>query len=272
MSAPRVAVAAEAVGAQGVDRDEQDVRARAAGRGRRAARAAGPPATARATRPRGQEARSGRRVAHRRRSSTQDSVRRTAGPLKAAAKEKRVDSSQKKGLESSIGCRLLAISGGARARASRRASVGSRGGLGPGDRRDAEEDEHAKDTAFDRRARGAVGPAPARRCCCSWPRWASPLPPAAQSVLGTIRGTVVDPQGARRAQGGRPHHRRGHGRAAHASRPTPRAATRPRTSGPGTYRVEVVTTNFKKYEQTGVVVLAGVRHAARGRQARARGA
>src|SRR6266536_4067968 len=77
----------------------------------------------------------------------------------------------------------------------------------------------------------------------------------AQSFLGTIRGTVVDPQGA--AVSG-------------ASVLIVDEATgvpRPVESDaegrfeapnlkPGTYRVEIVTPNFKKYEQTGIVLRA----------------
>jgi hypothetical protein len=80
-------------------------------------------------------------------------------------------------------------------------------------------------------------------------------PGLAQSFLGTIRGTVVDPQG------------RVVSRAAvlieDEATSVPRAletdaegryeATNLR---PGTYRVEVVTTNFKKFERTGVLVQA----------------
>jgi hypothetical protein len=78
----------------------------------------------------------------------------------------------------------------------------------------------------------------------------------AQSILGTIRGTVTDPQGA-----------------AVASAPvliTDEATGVPRTVDtdaqgryeaanlrPGSYRVEIVTASFKKFEQTGVVVTTG---------------
>jgi len=80
-------------------------------------------------------------------------------------------------------------------------------------------------------------------------------PAGAQSFLGTIRGTVVDPQGSVVP-----------GAAVlivDESTNVPRAvetdaegryeATNLR---PGTYRVEVVTTNFKKFERTGVVLRA----------------
>jgi len=76
---------------------------------------------------------------------------------------------------------------------------------------------------------------------------------SAQSILGAIRGTVTDPQG---------------GVVAKASvLVTDESTGVPRTTEtdaegrfealslrPGTYRVEVITTSFKKYEQTGVVL------------------
>ena len=75
----------------------------------------------------------------------------------------------------------------------------------------------------------------------------------AQSFLGTIRGTVVDPQGGA-VKGA-------------AVLITDEATNTPRTVDtdaegryevvnlkPGTYRVEVVTPNFKKFEQTSVLV------------------
>ena len=77
----------------------------------------------------------------------------------------------------------------------------------------------------------------------------------AQSFLGTIRGTVVDPQGGA-VKGA-------------AVLITDEATNTPRTVDtdaegryevvnlkPGTYRVEVVTPNFKKFEQTKVLVRA----------------
>ena len=82
------------------------------------------------------------------------------------------------------------------------------------------------------------------------PGWA-----VAQSFLGTIRGTVVDPQGAA-VKGA-------------AVLIVDEATGVPRTAEtdaegryeannlrPGSYRVEVVTPNFKKAEQTGVVLKA----------------
>ena len=82
---------------------------------------------------------------------------------------------------------------------------------------------------------------------------ATAVPALAQSVLGTIRGTVTDPQGA--------------GVPAAAVLITDEGTGVPRTLEsdaegryeasnlrPGTYRVEVVTTSFKKFEQPGVVV------------------
>ena len=78
---------------------------------------------------------------------------------------------------------------------------------------------------------------------------------AAQSFLGTVRGTVVDPQGAAVAGA--------------AVLIVDEATGAPRTLEtdaqgryeatnlkPGTYRVEVVTTNFKKFERPGVLVRA----------------
>ena len=78
---------------------------------------------------------------------------------------------------------------------------------------------------------------------------------AAQSFLGTVRGTVVDPQGAAVAGA--------------AILIVDEATGAPRTLEtdtqgryeaanikPGTYRVEVVTTNFKRYERPGVLVRA----------------
>ena len=79
------------------------------------------------------------------------------------------------------------------------------------------------------------------------------VPLHAQSVLGTIRGTVTDPQGGTVAKAAvlvvdeatgvpRPVETDDQGRFEAAN------------LRPGSYRVEVVTTNFKKFEQTGVVV------------------
>ena len=78
---------------------------------------------------------------------------------------------------------------------------------------------------------------------------------AGQSFLGTVRGTVVDPQGAAVAGA--------------AILIVDEATGAPRTLEtdaqgryvaanikPGTSRVEVVTTNFKKYERPGVLVRA----------------
>src|SRR5687767_6069671 len=77
----------------------------------------------------------------------------------------------------------------------------------------------------------------------------------AQSFLGTIRGTVVDPQGAAVAGASvliidadtgvpRPVETDAQGRFEAAN------------LRPGTYRIEVITPNFKKYEQTGIVLRA----------------
>src|SRR4051812_41830257 len=80
-------------------------------------------------------------------------------------------------------------------------------------------------------------------------------PALAQSFLGTIRGTVTDPQGAP-VKGA-------------SILVVDEATGVPRTAEsdaegrwevatlrPGSYRVEVVTTSFKKAEQTGVVLKA----------------
>jgi hypothetical protein len=79
------------------------------------------------------------------------------------------------------------------------------------------------------------------------------VPLRAQSVLGTIRGTVTDPQGGVVAKA--------------AVLITDEATGVPRSLDtnaegfyeasnlrPGTYRVEIVTTSFKKYERPGIVV------------------
>jgi hypothetical protein len=77
----------------------------------------------------------------------------------------------------------------------------------------------------------------------------------AQSFLGTIRGTVVDPQGA--AVSG------ASVLVVDESTGVPRAVETDAEGRfeapnlrPGTYRVEVITPNFKKYEQTGIVLRA----------------
>ena len=73
----------------------------------------------------------------------------------------------------------------------------------------------------------------------------------AQSFLGTIRGTVVDPQGG--AVPGAAvlitDEATGVPRAVDTDAEGRYEATNLK---PGTYRVEVVTPNFKKFEQTGV--------------------
>jgi carboxypeptidase family protein len=78
---------------------------------------------------------------------------------------------------------------------------------------------------------------------------------AAQSFLGTVRGTVVDPQGAAvpgaailivdEATG-----------VPRALETDAEGRYEAANIKPGTYRVEVVTTNFKKYERPGVLVRA----------------
>ena len=82
------------------------------------------------------------------------------------------------------------------------------------------------------------------------------VPADAQSVLGTLRGTVMDPQGA-----GVPSaavlvvdESTGVPRSIETDHEGRFEAANLRA---GTYRVEIVTTSFKKFEQTGVVVRTG---------------
>src|SRR3954453_11082132 len=80
-------------------------------------------------------------------------------------------------------------------------------------------------------------------------------PAGAQSFLGTIRGTVVDPQGSV-VPGAAVlivDESTGVPRAVETDAEGRYEATNLK---PGTYRVEVVTTNFKKFERTGVVLRA----------------
>ena len=104
--------------------------------------------------------------------------------------------------------------------------------------------------------------------CSSW-HSRSPRQPAAQSFLGSIRGTVVDSPGRRRRQGRGARHRRGDGRPAHARDRRARAATRPRTSSPGTYRVEVAHHELQEVREDGRP-RPRRRHGAGGRRARSR--
>src|SRR5205085_851646 len=80
-------------------------------------------------------------------------------------------------------------------------------------------------------------------------------PAGAQSFLGTIRGTVVDPEGSV-VPGAAVlivDESTGVPRAVETDAEGRYEATNLK---PGTYRVEVVTTNFKKFERTGVVLRA----------------
>src|SRR3954465_1352417 len=80
-------------------------------------------------------------------------------------------------------------------------------------------------------------------------------PAGAQSFLGTVRGTVVDPQGSVVPGAAVLIVDEGTGvpRAVETDAEGRYEATNLR---PGTYRVEVITTNFKKFERTGVVLRA----------------
>ena len=94
------------------------------------------------------------------------------------------------------------------------------------------------------------------------------VPLHAQSVLGTIRGTVTDAQGGMvpKAAVLITDEATGVPRALETNAEGFYEASNLR---PGTYRVEIVTTSFKKFEKPGVVVSTGG-GAARGREARAR--
>jgi hypothetical protein len=78
---------------------------------------------------------------------------------------------------------------------------------------------------------------------------------SAQSVLGTIRGTVTDPQGGAVAKASVliTDENTGVPRTAETDAEGRFEATNLR---PGSYRVEIITTSFKKYEQTNVVLRA----------------
>ena len=81
-------------------------------------------------------------------------------------------------------------------------------------------------------------------------------PANAQSTLGTVRGTVTDPQGAavRAAAVLVVDEATGVPRSIETDQEGRFEANNLR---PGSYRVEVVTTNFKKFERTGLVVRTG---------------
>src|SRR5438093_3568277 len=82
------------------------------------------------------------------------------------------------------------------------------------------------------------------------------LPLQAQSVLGTIRGTVTDPQGAviKAAPVLITDENTGVPRSVDTDDEGRYEASNLR---PGTYRVEIVTPSFKKFEEKGVVVTTG---------------
>jgi len=82
------------------------------------------------------------------------------------------------------------------------------------------------------------------------------VPLHAQSILGTIRGVVTDPQGAVVASAAVliTDESTGVPRSAETDEQGRYEATNLR---PGTYRVEIVTGTFKKFERTGVVVRTG---------------
>ena len=79
---------------------------------------------------------------------------------------------------------------------------------------------------------------------------------AAQSFLGTIRGTVARSAGRGRERRGGAHHRRGHRRRRAPSRPTIEGRYEAANLRPGTYNVEVMAPSFKKFEKTTVLVRA----------------
>ena len=98
------------------------------------------------------------------------------------------------------------------------------------------------------------------RCAGTPPRSPSSAP---------IRGTVVDPQGARGSRGGRSRSPTKPPACPARSKPMRRAATRPPTSSRAPTGSRSSRTNFKKFERPGVLVRASGDRA-RGHHARAR--
>src|SRR5262245_39314115 len=105
-------------------------------------------------------------------------------------------------------------------------------------------------------ARPGTRSAPLRRLlACLVLALVAAAPALAQSFLGTVRGTVTDPQGAavKGASVLITDESTGVPRTVDTDNEGRYEATNLR---PGTYRVEIVTTNFKKYEHPGVVLRA----------------
>ena len=109
---------------------------------------------------------------------------------------------------------------------------------------------------FRGRARGAVGPALAPGAVARCWRSRSRPPSWPSRSWGRSAAPSSDPQGGARARSLGPRSSTSRRACLGPSRPTPRAATRPSNLRPGSYRVEVVTTSFKKAERTGVVLRA----------------
>jgi hypothetical protein len=130
-----------------------------------------------------------------------------------------------------------------------------RGAGAPSDRRDAEEEEMRRHPFTTAHGTG------------SFPPWralvlvllavlVAATPVLAQSVLGTIRGTVTDPQGAvvPKASVLITDETTGVPRTLETDAEGRYEAANLRA---GAYRIEIVTTSFKKFEQPGVVVKTG---------------